>query len=328
MGPRVTRGCVREGLRRGYRFGFVGGTDSHSAYPAQHDGGRAGIYADALTRDAIWDAIANRRTIAAKGDSIAVWFEANGAPLGSEITAPDGKVHLTCTVRAEDAIDKVELIRNEEVYRVWHPNEPALGERAGPQGSLEPFRKVPGTFTRESLPAAGPDLFKVRLQIGWGNAPYLTDWSGRLKVEGGEVRGVRPYFRPAMNQDPNDGGRQRLESWDAGGFAFRCLALREPQQYVAEIEGTPETRLTFESNQTGFSTSLGDLCARSIGGRERKHTATAAKLCRAVPEAAYAFRCECDDHLGDLDEARYYIRVTQQNLQRAWTSPIWVRRKV
>ena len=117
-----------------------------------------------------------------------------------------------------------------------------------------------------------------------------------------------------------------MDAWDAGGFRFRCLALGPPQQFVAELTGTADTRLVFESDQVGFETRLGDLCERSIGGRERKHTATAAKLCRAVPEQACTFECECADELGNLAEARYYLRVTQKNLQRAWTSPIWVRR--
>jgi len=307
MGPRTTKGCIREGLRRGCRFGLIGSTDSHSSFPAAYNGGRAGVYADGLTREALWEAVACRRTIAAKGDSIAVWFEADGAPLGSEITAKGGSVHLACTVRGEDAIDSVELIRNERVHRVWHPNDP--GHRLQTTGGTPGCR-----------------VFKVRLQIGWGNVPYLTRWRGGLRVEGGEVRGVRPYFLPADTQNRNEGGQQRLESWNADGFTFDCLALRFPQQFVAEIDGDAETRLALESDQTGFETRLGDLCERSIGGRERKHTATAAKLCTAVPESAYAFTCECDDDLGDLDEARYYVRVTQRNLQRAWTSPIWVRR--
>lgn len=304
MGPRVSGTCVREGLSRGYRFGLVGGTDSHSAYTAQYTGGRAGVYAEALTREALWDALAARRTIAAKGDSIAVWLEADGHPLGSELRTRTGRVPLKITVHAEDAIETVDLIRNERVYRTWHPNDPPAGERGFAAGR-----------------------FKVRLQIGWGNAPYLTDWHGALSVRGGTVHSVRPYFLPARMQDPSDGGRQQLEAWDANGFTFRCLALGHPQQFVAELEGGPDTHLTFESNQTGFDTRLSDLCERSIGGRERKHTATAAKLCTAVPEAAYAFQADLDDDLGDLHEARYYVRVTQQNLQRAWTSPVWVTRK-
>ena len=328
MGPRVTRGCLREGLKRGFRFGVIGSTDNHSAYPAAYNGGRAGVYASALTREAIWDALAARRTIAAKGDSIALWLEANGAPLGSEIHVPDGRVHLAFSVRGEDAIDKVELIRNEHIHRVWHPNDPPVIHQT--KGSdpfvCTRFQRGSATFSGLIHNKKGSDpFFKVRLQIGWGNSPYLTDWAGVLKVRGGEVRAVRPYFQTANDQDPNDGGRQQLDSWDSHGFSFRCLALGPVQQYVAELAGAPDTQLVFESNQSAFRTSLGDLGERSIAGRERKHTSTAAKLCQAVPERAYAFAADFDDDLADLAEARYYLRVTQQNLQRAWSSPIWVR---
>jgi len=301
MGPRVAHSTAREGLARGFRFGFVGSTDSHSSYPAAYCGGRAGVYATTLTREAIWEALLARRTIAAKGDSIAAWFEADGAPLGSEIQVSDGKVHLKCKVCGEDAIEKVELIRNERVYKVFHPLEGA--EPKGP-----------------------PGVFKVRLQIGWGNPVYATVWEGSLRIHGGALRAVRPYFEPIKGQNPALGGQQRLESWDARGVTFRVLACGYPQQFVLELEGRQDTELVLETNQVGLKAKLADLVHGSVANRERKHTSTAVKLCQAVPESAYTCQWELAEDLADMPEGRYYVRVTQQNLQRAWTSPIWVTR--
>ena len=44
---------VRHALEMGYRFGFTGGTDNHSAEPGNPDlGGITGVLAPALTREA------------------------------------------------------------------------------------------------------------------------------------------------------------------------------------------------------------------------------------------------------------------------------------
>jgi hypothetical protein len=299
MGPRVTTSSVRAGLARGFRFGLIGSTDSHVSYPAAYNGGRAGVYASALTRDAIWEALLARRTVACKGDSIAAWFEADGAPLGSEIKARGAKVSLKGAIRAEDTVEKVELIRNEQVYRVWHPME-------------QPAPRQPSR------------VWKVRLQIGWGNPVHAATWQGRLHVRGGALRSVRPYFQPIGRQNPAEGGQQQLVGHDATGFEFKVLAHGFPQQFVAEVEGDRHTQFVLETDQAGLSARLDHLAHESVAARKHFHTSTAAKLCRAVPEHAYTFPFELVDPLGDLPQGRYYVRVTQQNLQRAWTSPVWV----
>ena len=62
MGPRDSRHTVYEGLKRGYHFGFVGSTDHHAGYPGSYGDGKLAVWAEAKTREAIWDALVNRRT--------------------------------------------------------------------------------------------------------------------------------------------------------------------------------------------------------------------------------------------------------------------------
>ena len=286
-------------MTRGYQFGFVGSTDNHQSFPAAYLGGRVGVYAESLTRGHLWESIAKRRTIACKGDCIAVWVEANGAPLGSQIKAPSGRVDVRCDIVAEDAIDKVELIRTDRVIKSFNPAE-------------------------ESRPESSDGTFKVRLQIGWGSPVYRAVWKGSLNVKGGRIKSLRPYFVTALGQDPNDAGRQRIVSWDEHGYEFECLACGPPQQVVAVVEGHADTQFILDSNQSSMNVYLQDLLAHSFACRERKHQATAAKLCTAVPELAYTYRFEFTDVLKNIDKCGYYVRVTQRNLQRAWTSPVWV----
>ncbi len=48
------------------------------------------------------------------------------------------------------------------------------------------------------------------------------------------------------------------------------------------------------------------------------------KVHRAVPEQEYQLSLQYTDKSVDKDTDYYYLRVSQENGQMAWTSPIWV----
>ncbi|MCX7625826.1 MAG: CehA/McbA family metallohydrolase [Candidatus Sumerlaeaceae bacterium] len=93
--PLVHRGGMRgyfaqDGLARGLKFGFIGGTDCHGLL-WQHgecwkrdpyEGGLACVLAKELTREAIFDALRKRRCYATSGIRMRMVFEINGAPMG------------------------------------------------------------------------------------------------------------------------------------------------------------------------------------------------------------------------------------------------------
>ncbi|MFO7900541.1 MAG: GNAT family N-acetyltransferase, partial [Planctomycetota bacterium] len=92
MRPPRREGGVMDGLRRGLRFGFTGGSDTHSARPGgsakeprPYWGGLCAVWAGALTRRALFDALRARRTVALTGARIALRLSVNGAPMGSEL---------------------------------------------------------------------------------------------------------------------------------------------------------------------------------------------------------------------------------------------------
>jgi len=105
---------VRTALDLGYRFGFTGGTDNHAAEPGNPDiGGITGLYATALTRRAVFDALRARRTFATTGPRMIVTFEVNGAFMGGEVTAdPTAARVVRGRAIAEEPIEAVEVIRN------------------------------------------------------------------------------------------------------------------------------------------------------------------------------------------------------------------------
>ena len=62
MGPADWRGTMRYGLDRGNVFGVLAGTDHHSAHPGSHGHGKAAVWASSLSREALWEALWERRT--------------------------------------------------------------------------------------------------------------------------------------------------------------------------------------------------------------------------------------------------------------------------
>jgi len=129
---------VRLALDRGYKLGFIGGTDTHRSEPASsflphnmfippEDFYTPGIFQDyfglgaflskELTREAIYDALKSRRTYATTGDRILLHFSINGNIMGSEITA-SSPPKIRIKVRGTDAISQLDIIKNgKSVFR-------------------------------------------------------------------------------------------------------------------------------------------------------------------------------------------------------------------
>jgi hypothetical protein len=130
---------VQDGLARGHRFGFIGGSDYHECllghpmdiakYPRtinnRHMQARSGltaVYASELTREAIFDAIKRRRVYATSGERIVLDFRVNGTPMGGEIASSDAARKLSIRAHGTRKLAAVEIIRNGEVVHAEHPH--------------------------------------------------------------------------------------------------------------------------------------------------------------------------------------------------------------
>ncbi|WP_276256034.1 DUF3604 domain-containing protein [Halomontanus rarus] len=123
---------VRAGLRRGHRVGFTGGTDTHEGQPGTgtHEfgkgAGKTAIYADELTRDGVFEALAERRTYATTGPRILLKTDCNGLRMGAERSATDADRHSrTVTARTVGTapVTAIDVIRNGEVVATFEPEE-------------------------------------------------------------------------------------------------------------------------------------------------------------------------------------------------------------
>ena len=100
--PDNPKGGALEGLKRGYRFGFIGGSDAHDScggkcYPSppalnlNYRSGLMAVFAEELTRESIYEALKARRTYATTGERIYLNFIVDGALMGSEIEKKQGQ---------------------------------------------------------------------------------------------------------------------------------------------------------------------------------------------------------------------------------------------
>jgi hypothetical protein len=105
---------ARAALARGFRIGFVGGTDNHSGWPCR--GGRGwvgmtGVLAPALSWSDIFRALYERRCYATTGVRIIADFRLDGQPMGSELRMRPGQERrFEILLRGTAPIETVQII--------------------------------------------------------------------------------------------------------------------------------------------------------------------------------------------------------------------------
>lgn len=124
---------VMDGLNRGYKLGFVGGSDSHgtkwhhteledrdSHVPAgtqvgwkrdAYRGGMTAIIASRLSREDLFDALYNRQCYATSGEPIILDFRVNDRMMGSEISTTSPP-EIQVMVRGTAPLRAVEIIKS------------------------------------------------------------------------------------------------------------------------------------------------------------------------------------------------------------------------
>lgn len=102
--------CAQDALRRGYRIGFVAGSDSHQMEHGK-EGGILGAFVRENTSQEVWSAIWNRRTYATTGARILLSLRMGKAFMGDEVIWSGERVFKAAVLSPGD-IREIELIRN------------------------------------------------------------------------------------------------------------------------------------------------------------------------------------------------------------------------
>jgi len=122
---------AREILDQEHRVGFIAASDNHNGAPGlsarpsrftniPYQGGLAAVLAPELTREAVFDAMYQRRCYATTGARIYLDFRLDGRLMGSELkVARGGTVAYNIVVSGTDRIARIELIQGGREGTVW-----------------------------------------------------------------------------------------------------------------------------------------------------------------------------------------------------------------
>ncbi|HUT73477.1 MAG TPA: CehA/McbA family metallohydrolase [Armatimonadota bacterium] len=116
---------VVDAVARGRKLGFIGGGDIHDGRPGDdlhmyrdwqqpsltRRQGTMGVWARELTREAVWEALWNRRVYATTNVRVILRFEVCGAPMGQTVSA-SGPRSIRVRAASELPIARVEVVRD------------------------------------------------------------------------------------------------------------------------------------------------------------------------------------------------------------------------
>ena len=308
MGPRDHRSTAQYALEQGHVFGFIGSTDHHSAHPGHYGYGQVAVWAEELSRAAIWRAISQRRTYAITGDRIALQFALNGSPMGAVIPyARDRQIEVS--LDAASAIDYVEVLRNNRVIQ----RESVFGREAD-----------------FSAPV------KVRLEMGWGELETLTDWDVDLRVEGGELLSIEPHLRghdigiPVIDDstacvlshlDYDGGNRLQMRTQSPSNASVTSSST---QAITLQIAGDADSVIHGTVNGVDVALALAEIAEGARSFYTSGFVSPSFVFHRALPLAERRHAFTLSHESAGAEREWYYARVRLRNGQWAWSSPIWV----
>jgi uncharacterized protein DUF3604 len=319
-------------LKRGWRVGFIGASDEHRAKPGHSPaipalgplmqiGGLAAVIAPERSRDAVFDALRGLSAYAvSSGQRILLDASLNGHGMGTRQASTSTR-RLTVKTSGTAPIDHVDVVRNGEVLFTRHyltaPLEPeTTWLQVGFESTSDAFDAV-----REN-------------PRGW------RWWEGTVEIARARVAEVAT---PGIDNTYEEWVREEADR--PGTLRFRLATRGRRDVILLRLEGAGrETTLRFRLDPTrewGF-----------LGGTVRPdaqipaHEATLSlvdlvdgRLEHAIPVDVHTDRITLQtiDPLAPLDQSfeltdtsgvgdgdYYYVRVTQLDGARAWSSPFWV----
>ena len=292
---------VTDALRRGYRLGITAGTDGVAGRPgADHPGSRlirnarSGItafLAPALTHAALWEAMAARRCYATDGERILLEVTVDGHVMGSEYET-NGEPLVELSVEGTAAIEQVDLLCGTDVVWSWRLTVPRADEA---------------------------------LRILWGgtenhgSAPnQRAFWDGSITIDNGHIGSVES----TAFVTPDD----RFERADEHSVSFTTVTAGNRMGLELQLDADDSTSCRFESTHATFEFALAQVRRTPMtvdAGGASRHV-----IVGPVPDPTAPKRVELSfrDTRARRGECPYWVRVTQVDQHRAWSSPVYVDR--
>jgi len=287
---------LREAIERGYKVGFVAGSDDHkgrpgASYPGSSSfgvyGGLTCVLARELSREGVWEALKARRCYATSGQRILLEVEADGHAMGEE-------------------------------FKTQAP--PRFSVRAEGTAAIEEVRLMRGLETVYSHPEQMPRDAK-RLRIKWSGAlirgrARIARWDGELRLENARIEAVQPFAF--------DSAAEYIESWNAQRVVWKSVTSGDEDGLVLDIEAGAGALLHFATELASFTLDLAELADRThcvdVGGEELRVEVEYLPLGLQSKHCAFTW----EDPAPVAGCQPYYIRLTQVDGARAWSSPFYI----
>lgn len=297
-------------LKAGKRFGFIACTDDHYGYPAGFGHGITAVIADKLNRESIFNAIKKRHTYAATGDRIKINFKINEGIMGDFIKPADSAA-ISFDVEARDKLQSVEIYKNGKLF--------------APYSMLD--------FNKQTLEN---NRHLVKIEWGWDMiaSKEITKWDILLKCEKGGIDDMVPAFcgGPASVTETNMLDRVDNTTWRIASYTSRKNIF--PVNSISFFwDGDPDAEIRFdiavEHENSSFHQQMvlnkSDLTDKDVyQAAFDRFSSPKLKIHALVPPEEYAFSAKLNDAAAKPGDF-YFLKVTQQNGQMAWTSPIWIK---
>jgi hypothetical protein len=317
-------------LQSGFEVGFVGGSDDHRTlpgYPAAvrkpfytQKPGLAGVWADSLTTDAVFDALRSLSAYATTAGRLILDADLNGKPMGTrQEHSPRRQLHTA--VAGTSAIDRIDLVRNGDVILSKSYLATPLTSHA---------------FVRIGFQSSSEVFFPPHRD---NPRPYRP-WAGTLAVEGARIAGVATpgfdnHYTETAGIDPADPnrvsfyvetrGRMDTLLLELDGATTSTVLRFHLEPGVERGSSAGNLRRAAEIPAADFTMALADLRDSRLERTFQvdQHT-DRIELQVVDPGAAMDREVHFTDLEGTAPGDYYYVRVTQLDGGLAFSSPFWV----
>ena len=286
---------LEDALRRGYKVGFIATSDDHTCRPGltltsenfTTKGGYTGVYAEARTKEALWEAFRSRRTYGTTGERIILGLEVDGHVMGEEYET-EAPPAITVEVHGTKPLHAVEVMR--------------------------------GTETIYRHPFAAPDGEDRLIKVEWMGArvksrPKRVNWDGGLYLDEGRILFFSGYAFDYPDQGVRRVNNQRLEWTSTTGG--------DPDGVVMRLDAPPEAEATFYSKPVSFTFRPADVgyepTVVEVGPVNRRVKVQAITGKPLPRDLEFTIVDE------GIEEGvnPYWVKVTQCDGSMAWSSPVY-----
>ena len=311
-----------DAFAKGYRVGVVCNSDGHKGRPgacypgASFFGSQGGLtcyIAPRLDRDAIFEAMRRRHHYGTTGNRMLLSVEATSASDATVFERDPSLFANASTMRARRAImGDIAQVADDEIE---------LHVEVAGSSPIERLDIFDGPQLIETVRPYGESDLGRRVRLVYAGAEYrgrarTTVWDGKLTIDGTSIRDARMF----NNWNLDRGIRGRSESalaWKAvttGNFGGIDVWLADADTGSIHFE-------TAHCNGTREIAALGvEPHIFSAGGLER------AVMLTRLPETMSETRMRLTRRVAVPKgrDTRLFVRVTQEDGHRAWSSPIYL----